>query len=215
MSALTVWIPRLIVLLLFLACMRLLRNPPMVWYHLKHLVSVHFMKRKLIRQAHQKNETTWLGLREMALNLNPSELGAPGGGLEPLGFIMEAGKKRNLKITTVAVRDGTLSMYFSTGGGAIGAGQSSPHAAQVAKDVVAAVGEFTSRLQRVSTYPIPAQGRIRFFIITGQGIFSAETDEKSVAEPDNPLCPLFSLAQIAMRQILSASPHPSEGARSP
>ena len=56
------------------------------------------------------------------------------------GFVMEMGHAtKDTKVTVVALRDGTMSLYLSTGGGTLGTGQRSPQAGQLAKDVVASV----------------------------------------------------------------------------
>lgn len=151
-------------------------------------------------------QNPWLGLRTMALNIKPSEMGLQPGNAESYGFIMEMGMTdRNAKATIVAFRDGTISMYLSTGGGTIGVGQRSPEAAELGKQVVAAVGDYTNHLEITTDLPIAGTDRVRFYIMTGHGTYTAEVDRKAVEQQSHPLFPLFVGGQKLLTVIRLAS----------
>jgi hypothetical protein len=142
-------------------------------------------------------------LRDLVFSLKPESLGVTPGSPDACGFVMEMGHQRggDVKVTVVALRDGTMSLYLSTGGGILGTGQRSAEAAQFARDAVAATGTFVDRLARTETFPVAATGRVRFFVMTGQGAYTAETDLAAVAQQNDPLFPLFAAGQNVMTQI--------------
>ena len=148
----------------------------------------------------------WLGLRNLVLTLKPEELGVASGSADTYGFVMDIGyTNKDTKVTVVALRDGTMSLYLSSGGGTLGTGQRSPQAANLAKDVVAAVKEYVGKMEKTTTFPIPATGRVRFFILTGQGVYTTETDLASLEQREDSLFPLFAGGQNILTQIRLAS----------
>lgn len=90
----------------------------------------------------------------------------------------------------VTIADGTTSLYFSKGGGIIGAGQHP--AVRVASDhfitlVDARVGE----LALATEHPLPASGRVRFYARTFEDLRTAEASEQELGENRHPLSPIF------------------------
>ena len=66
-------------------------------------------------------EQAYQGLRSMALTLKPEEIGVKTPPREPYAVVMEMGFPRGTA-TLVAVAEGTVSLYYSSGGGILGAG---------------------------------------------------------------------------------------------
>ena len=75
-----------------------------------------FRKRKKVDAAATSRE-----LRDQALSTRASELGLRPNGSRVWGILMETGYPEAVA-TLVAFADGTTSLYFSSGGGTIGAG---------------------------------------------------------------------------------------------
>ncbi len=114
--------------------------------------------------AKSSPQNVWLGLRTMVLTFKPEQMGVATGSTDSYGFVMEMGHaNKDTKVTVVALLDGTMSLYLSTGGGTIGTGQRSPENTKMAKAVAAGVKEFVSKMDKTATFPIPATGRVRFF----------------------------------------------------
>ena len=151
-------------------------------------------------------ETVFSGLRSMALSIELSDLDLPPG--EPwsgaLVAMMEIGLKNGIA-SFVAIADGSVSMYTSTGGGVIGAGE---HAA-----VRAAADRFRRvaadvRDQLVSTmdFPLPTPGEVRFQVRTSDGGYTAAAAEAALRSGRHPLTELYASGQDLITEIRLASP---------
>ena len=104
-------------------------------------------------------------------------------------------------VSLVAVLDGTTSLYFGSGGGIIGAGKS--EVVRKANHLFLQVaGRFVSSFPMVHDYPTPQQGRVRFYVLTADGVrASDEVDENRLHAKDNPLFTLYAAAQNVITQI--------------
>jgi hypothetical protein len=106
-----------------------------------------------------------------------------------IAIIMETGLKDGC-FTLVAVSDGTASLYFSNGGGMIGAGED-PECAKIAKSLLQFSREFDDKLIKVSEYPLPKPDMTRFYVIKPGVILSAEFMDDELGNNKLPLSPLF------------------------
>jgi hypothetical protein len=148
------------------------------------------------------------GLREQAFAVTPEQVSADQSPGHPRtwGLIMETGYPKAVA-SLVTFCDGTTSMYFSSGGGVIGAGQ---HAEirEASKALLASADGYLKELLPVAEHPRPAAGRVRFYARTFDGLKSAEADENELGEGRHRLSPLFHaghrvithLRQISERQ---------------
>lgn len=110
-----------------------------------------------------ENDGAMQGLREMAFNLNPSEIGITAENFDhPVwGMIMETGFEEG-SFTLVTLADGTTSLYFSTGGGTIGAGEHE----SVRKAVwhyLSGAQHFYKHAREVRETPSPTEGEVIFY----------------------------------------------------
>ena len=92
------------------------------------------------------------GLRNMVLNTKPDSIGLklkdPS---EVWGIVMETGYSKAVS-SLVALADGTVSIYFSNGGGIIGLGpHDGPHRA--AQSLLASSQQFSKDMQQTKSYP--------------------------------------------------------------
>jgi hypothetical protein len=90
------------------------------------------------------------------------------------GVVMERGFAKGVA-TVVALADGTASMYLSNGGSAVGGGAYPPaHAAalKLCEQAADVLGETTPTHE----FPAPAKGRVRFYVLTLEGVRVAEDD---------------------------------------
>lgn len=106
-----------------------------------------------------------------------------------VAVLMETGHAKAV-VTLVAVTDGTTSLYFSNGGGIIGAGE---HDAvkKVSKALVQNAAEFLSKASASKSFPLPKKGRVRFYLVTGGGVFTVEASEDDLGNKRHPFSPLF------------------------
>lgn len=136
-----------------------------------------------------KAADVYLGLRRQVFDL-PKKGGGPFGCGDRLAALMETGLD-DACYTLVAVSDGSASLYFSNGGGVIGAGQRKAGAAK-AKEFLSLSKEFDSRLERVSEYPVPKPGMTRFYVVKTDGsVLSGEFKEDDLGNGRSLLSPLF------------------------
>lgn len=77
-------------------------------------------------------------------------------------------------------------MYFSTGGGVIGAGQHErPNAA--AKELIRRAAEFVDQCRPTKTFPLPPVGETRFYLFLPSGKLTASAPEIELGENRHPL----------------------------
>jgi len=142
----------------------------------------------------------YVGLRQQLLRLMPDQLDDGAFADAPiLALLMETGYPEAVA-TLVAVVDGTSSLYFSNGGGFIGAGT---HAA-----VAEASGrwletgrEFLPELSVITDPPLPTEGMTQFVAVTPEGLRGVVAVEEELGEGQHGLSPLFYAGQDVITQI--------------
>ena len=121
------------------------------------------------------------------------------------GVLMETGYPEGVA-TLVAFADGTASLYFSGGGGIIGAGE---HAAvrEATQAFLDEAEAHVAGLLPTATTPVPVLGRVRFYLRTFEGALAAEASEQDLGDDQHPLSPVFYSGHIviaAMREATNA-----------
>jgi ankyrin repeat protein len=106
-----------------------------------------------------------------------------------LATMMETSEK-DYCFTLVAYSDGNASLYFSSGGAVLGAGQH-PEGAKAAKSFLKYSREFDNCLAPVSQYPLPSSGATRFYIIKMGTILSGEFKSEELKNNKSALSPLY------------------------
>ncbi len=140
------------------------------------------------------------GLRNMIFSITPDSIGVklkePG---EVWGVVMETGYPKAVA-TLVALADGTVSLYFSNGGGLIGLG---PHAGpkRAAQTFLASAQKFSTQLQPTGSNPLPKPSNTRFYLLTGNGVLTAEAKEDDLGNNRHPLAPLFFSGQELIAEV--------------
>lgn len=135
-------------------------------------------------------------LRSMAL-----EMRLPGA--SPSAALMELGLDDGTA-TLVAVADGATSLYFSNGGGIIGAGEHEPVSEASAKYLRTA-RDHTDLMEAAKDRPLPAAGHVRFYVVTEDGLLSAEAEEPALAGGAHPLSDLYAAGQELLTAVRLAS----------
>ena len=144
-------------------------------------------------------------LRSMVLELDPATLEVPDG--EPWGGAAVAMMEIRVSgavASVVAVADGGASMYLSTGGGVIGAGN---HAAVrgAAARFRTATAESRGLFEVTEGFPLPDAGHVRFHARIGEGRYTADALEAAVRSGRHPLSTLYAAGQDLLTEIRLAS----------
>ena len=146
-----------------------------------------------LRQEALATQVTSLGL---ASEVKPNE---------PFGILMEMGVPSSV-VTLACFANGDARLYYKTGGGMVG-GISHEKVRKAAQEFTGLARKAMTRMNRVTTFPVPAEDRVRFYVLTPRGVFATETDREALGEPGNELAPLFYSGQevvAEMRQVQEA-----------
>jgi len=148
----------------------------------------------------------YAGLRSMVLTVDPLTIQTPAD--EPWSGAVVAMMElamSNGTASIVAIADGTVSMYTSTGGGVLGAG--GHHAVRVAADRFRrTAADAADRLVRGSEFPLPAPGEVRFHVRTTDANYSAGASQAEVSSGRHPLAELYAAGQDLITEIRFATP---------
>ena len=148
------------------------------------------------------------GLRQQALTVDAAALNLTPTPERPhvWGVLMETGYQ-GAAASLVVFADGTTSLYFSNGGGVIGAGQ---HASvrEAAGTLLSVADSQFARFAPAPDTALPAVGRVRFVIRTFTGTLGAEAAETDLASRAHPLAAVFFAAQRVITAIREATPAP-------
>lgn len=137
-------------------------------------------------------------LRSRALVLS-AELAGARKEDEVFGVLMETGYPEAVA-TLISARDGSASLYYSSGGGTIGAGgHDRPNAAS--RKLVAMAAAFLKHMTKTEKSPLPKEGFTRFYFVTRSGLFTAEVKEADLGEGRHVLSPVFYAAHELIHEI--------------
>ena len=151
------------------------------------------------RKKHrQPDAEVYSELRKQVLQLTPTKLGDEVDG-PIVALLMETGYPEAVA-TLVAVADGTTSLYFSNGGGVIGAGE---HAAvsEANRRWLEVANSVLPQLSEVTDPSPPAEGQTQFVAVTREGLRGAGAAEEELGEGQHALSPLFYAGQDVITQI--------------
>lgn len=137
------------------------------------------------------------GLRKLVFAVRPDELGLTAG--EPLAALMETGLDEGVA-TLVAVADGSTSLYLSNGGGIIG-GQGRATVRVASSAFLADLAAVAERLRPTTDFPLPTRGRVRFYLLNGNGVRTAEASEQDLGHHRHELSPIFHSAHAVIAAV--------------
>ena len=148
-----------------------------------------------------ENDEAVKGLREMVFNLDPSEIGITTDNFDhPVwGMIMETGFEEG-SFTLVTLADGTTSLYFSTGGGNIGAGEHES-VRKAAWNYLSVAQHFHENARKVGETPGPTNGEVIFYFLTFEGKLAYSAPEEKLGNGNDDLSNLFYAAHDVISEI--------------
>lgn len=144
------------------------------------------------------------GLRNLILTGSADDLGMelPAA---PWAVVMETGIDGG-SYTLVAIYDGTASIYFSNGGGIIGAGEHAEVAA-VSTLLVSDAKDYAAHFSKVdSPADRPLPGNTVFYIRSGESLLKFEAEEATLGDGNHALSNFFYRAHDLITAIRTATP---------
>jgi hypothetical protein len=144
-------------------------------------------------------------LRARALSVKPADLGLSPATFveEPWGILMETGLEDGAVYSPVVLADGSTSLYFSSGGGIIGAGE---HQAvrQASKAMLQAASQFQARMPLASSTPLPGPGKVTFYLLSAKGTLSYSAVEQRLGDDKDALSELFHAGHAVITEVREA-----------
>jgi hypothetical protein len=131
----------------------------------------------------------YAGLRNMVLTTKPEAVGLKPNAAEVWGILMETGYPEAVA-TLIALADGTVSIYFSNGGGIIGLGPH-PGPQKAGKAFLSLAQQYSKLGTAITNYPLPKPSYTRFYFLTGNGVTTVEAKENDLGNGRHQLSPLF------------------------
>lgn len=165
-----------------------------------------FGRAKRRQREPSDRRATFLNLRAMALNAVPRGLTAPPPEHPDVsGLVVDVPSSGGF-VTFVALTDNTTSMYTSTGGGTIGAGERVPVAA-ANRHLLGEVQGHLLMFSDTADAHLPEPGAVRFHVLSSSGARSADVSEDAFwgREPHR-LMPIIAALQQLISAINEASP---------
>lgn len=140
-------------------------------------------------------------LRRMVLTTSPRDIGVVPTKEHPRvwGVLMET-RYPEAAATLVALLDGSVSLYFSNGGGMIGAGEHASVRREAIKFISTAEA-YVEDFSRTTQYPLPETGRVKFYLLTFSGILTGDFDENLLGEGGHKLSKLFHAGHDVITEI--------------
>jgi acyl carrier protein len=140
----------------------------------------------------------YMSMREMVLNLDAETIGELKD--KPVwAVLMETGYPE-AAATLVAVADGAASLYFSNGGGMIGAGE---HASvrPASLGLVKMAEDYLGDMKMVEAFPTVTPGNTTFYVVTPNGVFTYTAKEDDLGGKRDKLSKLFYQGQELITQM--------------
>jgi hypothetical protein len=143
-------------------------------------------------------------LRDAILNLDPASVGIfpkPETG-NIWGLVMDWSLD-DAVATVVSLADGTTSLYLSSGGGSIGAGEH-PAAAAASIGALRVAEGMIDDVPRATDSPLPVRGRTALTLLTFSGLRRFEDDNAAFENGTSKLSPVANAMQEVIHEIRRA-----------
>ena len=170
------------------------------------LLSVFGVSHAATQPAAVPSDSVSDDLRSMALNLSPNDIGITRKNFphEVWGVVMETGMEKGF-YTLVVLADGSTSLYYSNGGGIIGAGEK-PEVQETSRQFIEWGNRFVGSAKPVSSTQPPGNGTTKFFFLTFEGVQTYLAPEIELGEERDRLAPLFHAGHAVIAAVRQAQP---------
>ena len=152
-------------------------------------------------------DQSYEGLRKRLLTRRSADLGlSRKPGRPAWGVVMETSTDEGVS-TLVTTDDGTATLLLSGGGGVHLTKDRWPYSA--ATRLVTAAADFMLECAPAWSYPLPEAGMIKFYLLTFDGVLTAEAAPKDLALGKSPFSDLYYAAHdvLTLTQLVSQDPN--------
>jgi len=144
-------------------------------------------------------------MRNLVFSLSPERIGLAKDTEEPIAILMETGYPEAVA-SLVCIADGTTSLYLSSGGGVIGAGEHET-VRNVALSFLAMSKQHIDEFQSTNIHPLPQQSFVVFYLITKKGVLTFQAADDDLGNMREILSPLFHKGHEVIAAIRQHSPN--------
>ena len=141
-------------------------------------------------------------LRARALSAKPAELGLAQTEYASTvwGVLMETGLPDGAAYTLVVLADGSTSLYFSTGGGVIGAGA---HASvrEASTALLREANQVHASARSTTNTPLPKPGQVVFYLLAPNGTLAYGAPEESLGAGKDQFSSLFFAGHAVITEV--------------
>ncbi len=139
-------------------------------------------------------------LRNMAFSITPEQLGLEGIAKDNVYGIISDMDMGEWIATVITYASGDTSLYLSTGGGFIGAGQHES-VQNVVKEFVKNGQGYLSKATKTEDTNLPKQGMVKFNFLTGNGVYSFSENLSELESGNSEFSKLFFELNEVITQI--------------
>lgn len=102
--------------------------------------------------------------------------------------------------TLVSLSNGTTCLYLGNGGSTMDEGQNGAVVA-ASRALIVEVERWYKGMTSTASFPLPAVGMVKFYVMTFSGAFAADAVESELARGEHKLSPLFHSSQEVLTQL--------------
>ena len=121
------------------------------------------------------------GLREQALSIKPADIGVTLDSNEQVYAAVVDMPFPDGRIATLAcIYDGTVSLYYSTGGGLLGMGQKYEEVRSAGYSFLINAGQTLKYLKKTDSFGLPLDSNAFVYLLAGDGVYKTEFNMSNV-----------------------------------
>jgi len=159
------------------------------------------MTTELIGQGMKQKENPYNGLREMAFESKPEQLGLslPVSKTVVYGIVMDWDVK-NGTASIISFLSGDASIYFSSGGGIIGGG-THENVKIRAIQFVEKAQQMLDKAKKTEQTPLPDKNILVFYLLTNKGIYSVQDNMENFQNQSSIWLGLFLIGNELINEL--------------
>ena len=161
------------------------------------------MTTELIGQEVKQKENPYDGLRRMAFETTPEQLGLSLSSAKTIvyGIVMDWDVK-NGTASIISFLSGDASIYFSSGGGIIGGG-THENVKIIAKQFVEKAQQMLDKAIKTEQTPLPDKNKVVFYLLTNKGVYSGQDNLENFRNQTSIWLGLFLIGNEVINELRS------------